>query len=150
MRLCSPRREKGATRMQPFQKLTATRGRLLLVKEATEERALRRVREGLEESHLHRGSEQGSPDLKMAAAPSSTPASRTPRHKLGGEGGEKEDQVEAVRRRRRAREMGWRRRAREGGWGWWRAREEGCGLCSLAVVWWATRSHRFSPLEKKR
>jgi hypothetical protein len=97
-----------------------------LVKEATEERALRRVREGLEESHLHRGSEQSSPDLKMAAAPSSTPALRTPRHKLGGEGGEKEDQVEAVRRRRRVREMEWRRRrAREMGWGWWRAREGG-------------------------
>jgi hypothetical protein len=65
--------------MQTFQKLTATRGRLQLVKEAMEECSLGRVIEGLEEHHIQRGSEQGSPDVKMAAAAPSTPASRTPR-----------------------------------------------------------------------
>jgi hypothetical protein len=73
--------------MQPFQKLTATRGRLLLLKEETEV-------PGLEEHHLHRGSEQGCPDLKMAAPPPWTPTSRTTRHQRL-EGGEKEEQVEA-------------------------------------------------------
>jgi hypothetical protein len=142
--------------MQPFQKLTATRGRLLLLKEEMEVPRL-------EEHHLHRGSEQGCPDLKMAAPPPWTPTSRTTRHQ-GLEGGEKEEQVDAsgVATAACARDGGGGCNVRER-WRWPRrcARDwekevrdggvcERCGTSSLAVVWWAARSHRFDPLEEKR
>jgi hypothetical protein len=70
MELCCPRRGKGARRMQTFQKLMATRGWLQLVKEATEERSLGRVREGLEEHLIDQGSEQDEDGGGVAVDPS--------------------------------------------------------------------------------